>query len=156
MADTADKAATAGAGDDFRHGPQIPYNVRIIDNPTQQELRELSRYHVPHAYRSNVGNLNRITRCKSRMAQSTYIIADPSEQGLFSAKVMLRERAERLIRMQREYIERGGILIKIDGYQGHGPLAPPVQWLYTPEAANIATGRRRPTSSPGPFNHDSA
>ncbi len=134
----ADTAARTSAGGDFRHSPQIPYNVRIIDNPTQQELRELSRYHVPHAYRSSVGNLNRITRCKARMAQSTYLIADTSEQGLFSAKVMPRERAERLIRMQREYIERGGILIKIDGYQGHGPLAPPVQWLYTPEGANIA------------------
>ncbi len=122
----------------FHHEARIPYNVRIIDNPSQQELRELSRYHVPHVYRSNVGNLNRITRCKARLAGSTYIIAEPSEQGLYSSKVMLRERAERLIRMQREYIERGGILIQIDGYQGHGPLAPPVQWLYTPEGANIA------------------
>ncbi len=123
---------------EFRHGPEIPYNVRVIDNPTQQELRELSRYHVPHVYRSSVGNLNRITRCKARMAQSTYLIADPSEQGFFSTKVMPSDRAERLIRMQREHIERGGILIRIDGYQGHGPNAPAVQWLYTPEGANIA------------------
>lgn len=128
----------AAAEIEFRHQPAIPYNVRIVDNPTQQELRELSRYHVPHVYRSDIGNLNRITRCKARMAQSTYIIADASEQGLYSSKVMPRDRAERLIRMQREYIERGGILIKIDGYQGHGPQAPAVQWLYTPEGANIA------------------
>jgi phosphoenolpyruvate carboxykinase (ATP) len=134
----ADFVNPTGAADDFRHSSRIPYSVRIIDNPTQEELRELSRHHVPHAYRSNVGNLNRITRCKARMAQSTYVIADPSDQGLYSAKVMPPERAQRLIRMQREYIERGGILIKIDGYQGHGPLAPPVQWLYTPEGANIA------------------
>ena len=39
---------------------------------------------------------------------------------------------------QRRYIESVGALIVVDGYQGLGPLAPPVQWLYTPEAANIA------------------
>jgi len=123
---------------DYRHEPDIPYSVRVIDNPSQNELRALSQYHAPHVYRSASGNLNRITRCKARMAQSTYIISPITEQGFYSTKVMRRDRAERLIHLQREYIERSGILIRIDGYQGLGPKAPAVQWLYTPEAANVA------------------
>lgn len=122
----------------FRHSPEIPFSVKIIDNPTQHDLQELSLRHVPHVYRSSCGNLNRITRMKARMAQSTYIIAPINEQGFYSTKVMRSKRAERLIHLQREYIERRGVLIKIDGYQGTGPKAPAVQWLYTPEAANIA------------------
>lgn len=125
-------------GGEFRHSPEIPYSVQIIDNPTQEELRSLSQYHTPHIYQSSCGNLNRITRCKARMAQSTYIIAPITEQVFYSSKVMMKERAERLIHYQREYIERGGILIRIDGYQGQGPKAPAVQWLYTSEGANIA------------------
>lgn len=123
---------------EFRHSPEVPYSVQIIDNPTQEELRSLSQYHTPHIYQSSCGNLNRITRCKARMAQSTYIIAPITEQVFYSSKVMMKERAERLIHYQREYIERGGILIRIDGYQGQGPKAPAVQWLYTSEGANIA------------------
>ena len=122
----------------FRHSPEIPFGVKIIDNPTQDDLRKLSERHVPHVNRSSCGNLNRITRLKARMAQSTYIIAPINEQGFYSMKVMQRTRAGRLIHLQREYIERRGVLIKIDGYQGTGSKAPAVQWLYTPEAANIA------------------
>ncbi len=122
----------------FRHSAEIPYQVDVVNNPTQNDLRGLAQRHAPHVYESRTGNLNRITRCKARMAQSTYIIAPMPDQSLYSCKVMLRERAERLIQHQREFIERGGGLIRIDGYLGPDPHSPAVQWLYSPDAANIA------------------
>ncbi len=122
----------------FRHDPRIPFSVQVIDNPTQNELRALSLYHAPHVYKSATGNLNRITRCKARMAHSTYLIAPIHEQGFYSSKVIRGERAERLIQHQREYIERAGVLIRIDGYLGNSAEAPAAQWLFTPDGANIA------------------
>ena len=56
---------------EFRHDADIPYKVKVIDNPSQEDLRGLSAYHVPHVYRSACDNLNRITRCKARMATAS-------------------------------------------------------------------------------------
>ncbi len=122
----------------FRHPSEIPYAARVIDNPSQAELQALALRHIPHVYRSRYGNLNRITRCKARMAQCTYLIAPINEQGFYSSKVIAPERAQLLIDLQRRYVERVGTLICIDGYLGLSPQAPAVQWLYTPEGANIA------------------
>jgi len=122
----------------FRHQTEIPYDVKLLVDPTQAELRELSLQQVPNVFRSNYGNIDRITRCKSRFAHSTYIIAPITEQGFYSAKVVPPQLAERLIERQRRYIESVGALICINGYQGLGRHAPPVQWLYTPEGANVA------------------
>jgi phosphoenolpyruvate carboxykinase (ATP) len=119
-------------------GAEVPYAVRVIDNPDQRELHALSLKHIPLVYRSRHGNLDRITRCKARMAQCTYVIAPITEQGLYSSKVMPREEAQALIDWQRAHIEAAGELIRIDGYQGLGSAAPAVQWLYTPDAANVA------------------
>jgi len=122
----------------FLHAAAIPYRVEVVANPSQDVLRALSEKHVPHIYRSRYGNLDRITRCKARMAGNTYIIAPMSEQGFYSSKVMPRAQADELIARQRDYVERSGLLIQIDGYQGIGRKSPPVQWLYTPEGANVA------------------
>jgi len=122
----------------FLHDARIPYDVKLLANPTQAELHEFCLHQVPNMYRSAYGNLDRITRCKARMAVSTYVIAPITEQGFYSSKVIQPEQAARLIDLQRHYIETVGALIAIDGYEGLGPLTPPVQWLYTPEAANIA------------------
>ncbi|MBM3317962.1 MAG: phosphoenolpyruvate carboxykinase (ATP), partial [Candidatus Eisenbacteria bacterium] len=122
----------------FFHDPEVPFHARIVVHPGQEELRALSERHVPHIFRSRHGNLDRVTRCKARMAQCTYIVAPMSEQGFYSSKVMPREQARKLIEMQRAYIEETGLLIRLDAYQGIGRKAPAVQWLYTPEAANIA------------------
>jgi phosphoenolpyruvate carboxykinase (ATP) len=126
----------------FFHDVDVPYQARVIANPSQSEMRALSERHVPHIFRSRHGNMNRVTRCKARLAQCTYIVAPMTEQGFYSSKVMSREQAQRLIEMQREYIERAGTLLRIDGYQGIGRKAPAVQWLYTPEASNIAGMQR--------------
>ncbi|MFH1145317.1 MAG: phosphoenolpyruvate carboxykinase (ATP) [Candidatus Eisenbacteria bacterium] len=122
----------------FRHEARIPFDVKLLVNPGQAELREFCLQQVPNIYRSRHGNLDRITRCKARMAVSTYVIAPLAEQGFYSSTVIQPERAERLIELQRRYIESVGALIVIDGYQGLGPQTPPVQWLYTPEGANVA------------------
>lgn len=122
----------------FRHRAEIPYAIRVIANPTQEELRALSKEHVPHIYESRYGNLDRITRCKARMAKHTHIIAPLQEAGFYSTQVIARQEAQRLIDHQCDYIKRSGMLIRIDGYQGLGQQAPAVQWLYTPEGANLA------------------
>lgn len=122
----------------FFHDPEIHYHARVIANPGQAELRELSEKHVPFIRRSRHGNLNRVTRCKARLAQCTYIIGPITEQGFYTSKLMPREQARALIERQRAYIEQQGLLIRIDAYQGIGRKAPAVQWLYTPEGANIA------------------
>jgi len=128
-------AYTAGK---FRHEAAIPYDAKLLVNPTQDDLRPFCLQQVPHIFRSRYGNLDRITRCKARMAVSTYVIAPLTEQGFYSSTVIQPERAERLIELQRHYIESVGALIVIDGYQGVGAQTPPVQWIYTPEAANVA------------------
>ncbi len=122
----------------FRHDARIPYDVKVLRNPSQEELRDFCARQVPHIFRSRYGNLDRITRLKARMAPSTYVIAPLTEQGFYSSQVIAPEKAERLIELQRRYIESTGALVVIDGYQGLGPQAPPVQWLYTPEGANVA------------------
>ena len=115
-----------------------PYNVNAIENPTQQELRNLALEFTPAVMRSGVGNLNKLTRNKARKAKFTYVVAPDSEKGNYSAKTMPREKVQPYIDRQRKYIEEQGELIQIDGYLGLGDHAHPVQWLYTKEAANIA------------------
>lgn len=115
-----------------------PYNVRYIENPSQQELRALTLRHTPDVLESAVGNLNKISRNKNRMAQYTYVIAPEADSHLYSAKVISREKANELIGLQRSYIEQKGELIQIDGYLGTGDAAYGTQWLYAPEGANIA------------------
>jgi len=122
----------------FRHDPAIPFAAKVVENPSQAELRALSLKQIPHIYRSRHGNLDRITRCKARMAQCTYLIAPIAEQGFYSSKVMPREQAQTLIDLQRAHIEATGSLVRIDGHLGLGPKAPAVQWLYAPDAANVA------------------
>ncbi len=116
-----------------------PYNVKYIENPTQEELRKLALKYTPAIFKSKYGNLDKITRKKAREARYTYIIASPSEANLYSGKTIEPEKAEKLIEIQKKYIEDKGTLIQIDGYLGiEKGYAVKVQWLYTLEASNIA------------------
>ena len=112
------------------------YDAQHIINPSQEQLRSLSIRHTPAIYETAYGNLNKVSRNKARQAKYTYIIADSAE-GL-SHKHIERDRAETLIAQQRQYIEKQGTLIEIQGYLGVGARAVPVQYLYTIEGANIA------------------
>lgn len=115
-----------------------PYDVRIIEDPSQHELRAIALRSIPAMQVAACGNLNRVTRNKNRVAQYTYIIAPDADRASWSGQTMPRERAEPLIERQRLHIERQEYLIAVNGMLGVGESACPTQWLYTREAANIA------------------
>ncbi|MFW6197496.1 MAG: phosphoenolpyruvate carboxykinase (ATP) [Myxococcota bacterium] len=115
-----------------------PFKVEYIENPSQDRLRELAFAHTPAVLETNVGSVDKISRNKARMAAYTYVICPPGQEDAWSHKTIERPKAEELIARQREYIEKTGKLIAVDGYQGLGDKAFPVTWLYTPEGANIA------------------
>jgi phosphoenolpyruvate carboxykinase (ATP) len=115
-----------------------PYDVEYISNPSQAELRALALEHTPSMFTSAVGNLNKIARNKARMAGLTYIIADEDMAERYSQKLIEPAKAAALIAAQEAYILNAGQMIELHGFQGLGKRAVPVQWLYTPEGANIA------------------
>jgi phosphoenolpyruvate carboxykinase (ATP) len=115
-----------------------PYNVKYITDPTQKELRELALKHTPAIMKTSYGNIDKFTRLKARMAKLTYCIAPESEKNNFSGNIIDPAKAKELIERQKAYIEKKGMLIEINGYYGYGGRAVPVQWFYTPEAANLA------------------
>ena len=118
--------------------PSFPYRVRLLEDPSQDELRRMAHAHTPGMMHSGCGNMNKISRNKARMARYTYVIAPDAERDNYSGKTMPRGRAQRYIERQRAFIEKRGELIAVNGYLGIGERACAVQWLYTPEAANIA------------------
>lgn len=113
-------------------------NVEILRNPTQSELRALTIQHTPCVKQTAHGNLDKISRNKARMAAYTYVVATPDDAKQFSAKTIDPATADRLIALQKEYIEHSKRLIAVEGYYGLGDNAVAIEWLYTVEGANIA------------------
>lgn len=113
-------------------------NVRVVRNPSQEQLRTLTLQYTPGVIKTTYGNLNKISRNKSRVAQYTYIIAPESAHSQFSGKCIDPGTADRLIAGQRKYLESCSELIAIEGYYGLGQEAVGVNWVYSPEGANIA------------------
>jgi phosphoenolpyruvate carboxykinase (ATP) len=118
--------------------PPIPYDVEILANPSQEQLRQLALEHTPYCEKTALGNINKVARNKARMAKFTYVVDRKSDPSRFSHSTIAPAKAQSLIDEQAKYIARKGKLISIEGYVGRGPNAIPVQWLYTLEAANIA------------------
>jgi phosphoenolpyruvate carboxykinase (ATP) len=118
--------------------PPLPYDVEILANPTQQQLRALALEHTPFCTKTALGNVNKVARNKARMAKYTYVIDRTDTPSAYSHATIEPDQAAALIAKQTEYIASKGKLIAIEGYVGVGPNAIPVQWLYTLEAANIA------------------
>ena len=115
-----------------------PYNVRYIENPSQKELRELTLRHIPTAFVSAYGNIDRITKRKARMQKYTYIIAPQKDAHLYSVQIIEPDKAKKILEIQKEYIEKQGELIEINGYYGIGEKSVAIQAFYTKEAANVA------------------
>lgn len=118
--------------------PALPFDVEILANPSQDELRELALEHTPFCTRTARGSVNKVARNKARMAPFTYIIDREGAPQKYSHNVISPADADKLIAEQAEYIQAKGKLLLIDGYVGVGPRAVPVQWCYTLEGANIA------------------
>ncbi len=115
-----------------------PYKVDYITNPSQDELKKLALEYSPNMLISRYKNLNKITRNKSRKAQWTYIIEDEKNSGNYSSKIISTENAGELCEIQRKYIEEKKKLIELQGYVGMGKRAVPIQFLFSPDGANIA------------------
>lgn len=118
--------------------PALPYSVEILANPSQSALRELALAHTPFVSKTVYGSINKVSRNKSRVAHYTYVIDRAGRPEAYSSGTITAERAQQLIEQQAAYIEQKGQVIVIDGYEGVGPRAVPVQWVYTLEGANIA------------------
>jgi len=122
--------------------PPVPYSVPVSLLSDADDLQGLALEETPVCLRTGLGNVVKQSRNKARMAKYTYVIADPSETDKYSQKLMSRADADALIARQTAYIEEKGRLLEVRGFLGVGPRAVPVQWLYTPEAANIAAMQR--------------
>lgn len=118
--------------------PPLSYDVEVLANPSQDELRSLALEHTPLCTRTATGSINKVARNKARMAAYTYIIDRTGNPDAYSHKTIDPEQAAALIAGQKAYIEGKGKLITVEGYVGLGPRAVPVQWCYTLEGANIA------------------
>ncbi len=118
--------------------PPIPFDVELLRNPSQDQLRQLALEHTPFCQRTSLGSINKVARNKARKAAFTYIIDRKGDPSAFSHKTIDPQAAEALIAGQRAYIEGKGKMIAVEAYVGVGPYAAPVQWLYTYEGANIA------------------
>src|SRR5437868_5129349 len=98
----------------------IGYKVNVIEDPDQNRLRELALKHTPSMVETSHGNLNKISRNKARMAQYTYVVAPESDAAIYSAKTIDPAKALELISRQKQYIEKKGEMIAINGYLGIG------------------------------------
>ncbi len=119
-------------------GGPAPYPVKVIANPTQDELRKLTLEHTPSVIETAHGNICKISRNKARMAQYTYLLYPESEKANFSGNLLDPARGRELIELQTKYIKEKGQLISIQGYIGIGEHAFATEWFYTLEGANIA------------------
>lgn len=118
--------------------PPIPFDVEVMANPTQAQLRELALEHTQFCEKTAHGSINKIARNKARMAGHTYVIDRKGDASAFSHKTIAPAEAQELIDQQAAYVKSKGKLISIEGYVGLGKHAVPVQWLYTLEGSNIA------------------
>ena len=118
--------------------PKIPFDVTLLANPSQDELRRLALAHTPFCQQTALGSINKVARNKARQAKYTYIIDRRGEPEKYSHNTISPEKAQALIDGQAAYVREKGTLLAIERYVGLGPRSVPVQWLYTIEGANIA------------------
>ena len=110
---------------------------RVLDNPTQAELRKLALEHTPNMLETARGSVNKVVSiAKARSAPNTHIIAsDPSKH---SGQTINPAEAARIAKVQDEYLAKSDV-IRIDGFVGNHPDArhPATLWM-TVEGANVA------------------
>jgi phosphoenolpyruvate carboxykinase (ATP) len=117
---------------------RVVFDVEYLRNPEQDVLRALAMKASGPIVKTAHGNLNKISRNKARMAKYTYVIAPESAASDYSHPVIPREKAQPLIDAQARFIGKQGKVIAIEGYYGLGEQAVGIEWLYSPDGANIA------------------
>jgi phosphoenolpyruvate carboxykinase (ATP) len=111
--------------------------AKIIDNPSQEEIRGLSLEFCPNVFRTEIGSINKVASiAKARSAGNTYIASDdPSKH---SAQAMPRAEAARIAKMQDDYLA-GQTVVRIDGYIGNHPDTRVTSTLWISiDGANVA------------------
>ena len=114
---------------------QLPPALKLIDNPTPAELKQLVAERMPNARKTRYDNLNVQTRVVARSKGSTFLVMDePDGQNQSITHAQAAEMAKR----QDDYIAAQQ-MVKIDGWIGNHPDFRTRACLYIEAAnANIA------------------
>jgi phosphoenolpyruvate carboxykinase (ATP) len=111
----------------------------LLFRPGEVELRQLTA-EMPSARETVFGNLNVQSRVGARQRSSTFIVTDEPER--FSEQTMPRAEAERLARLQDDYLATSA-LVAVDGYLGNGsPCRMSARLIVERDYVNIAAMQR--------------
>ena len=129
----------------------IPQSKRLIDNPTAEQLRELTA-RMPNARRTIYDNYNVHTRVDSRSTKSTYIVTDRPQEH--TAQTVTPEEGRKWAKLQDAYI-RDQEMVLLDGTIGNDPgFLTPARLIIEARNANVAGMQRHlyypPTSGQQP------
>jgi phosphoenolpyruvate carboxykinase (ATP) len=117
----------------------IPQSKRLIENPTAEQLRELTA-RMPNARRTNYDNYNVQTRVDSRSTKSTYIVTDRPQEH--TAQTVTTEEGRKWAKLQDAYI-REHEMVLLDGVIGNDPsFLTPARLIIEARNANIAGMQR--------------
>jgi len=113
----------------------IPESNRLIENPSKEELRELTA-RMPNVRRTVFDNYNAHTRVDARSTKSTYIVTDRPQEH--SAQTVSSAEGRKWARIQDDYI-RGREMVLVDGVIGNDPtFLTPARLIIEARNANIA------------------
>jgi phosphoenolpyruvate carboxykinase (ATP) len=117
----------------------IPQSKRLIENPTAEQLRELTA-RMPNARRTIYDNYNVHTRVDSRSTKSTYIVTDRPQEH--TAQTVTPEEGRKWAKLQDEYI-RDQAMVLLDGVIGNDPtFLTPARLIIEARNANVAGMQR--------------
>jgi phosphoenolpyruvate carboxykinase (ATP) len=107
----------------------------MIENPTQEELRELTA-RMPNARRTVYDNYNVQTRVDARSTKSTYIVTD--DPSSTSSQTVTPEEGRKWAEIQDRYIKDREMVL-IDGCIGNDPtFTTPARLIIEARNANVA------------------
>jgi len=117
----------------------IPQSKRLIENPTADQLRELTA-RMPNARRTIYDNYNVHTRVDSRSTKSTYIVTDRPQEH--TAQTVTPEEGRKWAKLQDAYI-RDQEMVLLDGVIGNDPtFLTPARLIIEARNANVAGMQR--------------
>ncbi len=117
----------------------IPQSKRLNENPTAEELRELTAK-MPNARRTIYDNYNVHTLVDSRSTKSTYIVTDRPEEH--TTQTVTTEEGRKWAKLQDAYI-RGQDMVLLDGVIGNDPaFLTPARLIIEARNANVSGMQR--------------
>jgi phosphoenolpyruvate carboxykinase (ATP) len=109
----------------------------VIDNPSQERVRELALAVTPNVARAATGSLNKVASiAKARSAGNTFVVTDDASKH--TCKTITRAEAARVIALQDAYVAQSE-MIRLDGWIGCDPerRVGITLWI-SAEGANVA------------------